>query len=237
MGTVADAPLLAVKDIHAHYGKSHIIQGLSFSVTPGECFSFLGRNGAGKTTTLRTIVGLLSPSRGEIAFDGRHISNLPPYRIARQGIGYVPEDRQIFSALSVEENMVMAMRADTSWPLERIYDLFPRLAERRNNMGNQLSGGEQQMLCIARALVTDPKLLLLDEPTEGLAPLIVDLLVKTIEMIKKEGLTIILVEQNVQATRAVTDHYCILQQGVSVFQGTGHQFWNTPELMEQYLGV
>lgn len=230
-------PLLHVEGIHTYYGKSHIIQGLSFSVQPGECFTFLGRNGAGKTTTLRSIMGLVNPTQGSITFNGTDISRQKPYQIARLGIGYVPEERQIFSALSVEENMLIAGRDDSEWPLERIYELFPRLAERRSNMGNELSGGEQQMLAIARALRLDPLLLILDEPTEGLAPLIIDMLLSTIQLIKKEHVTIILVEQNVNATLKVTDHYCILQQGVSVFKGSGKEFSDQPELKEHYLGV
>jgi branched-chain amino acid transport system ATP-binding protein len=228
---------LSVDNIHSYYGKSHIIQGLSFSVDRGECFTFLGRNGAGKTTTLRSLMGLVPPAGGSIHFNGMKTDGLKPYRISRLGLGYVPEERHIFSSLSVEENLRIAEREGSAWTLERVYDLFPRLAERRGNMGNELSGGEQQMLAIARALATDPLLLLLDEPTEGLAPLIVEMLLKTIQLIKEEGVTIILVEQNVNATLVVTDHYCILQQGVSVFQGSCQEFKDRPELTEQYLGV
>ncbi len=231
------APLLRVENIHSYYSKSHIIQGLSFSVDKGECFSFLGRNGAGKTTTLRSIMGLVPPARGRITFKDTLISGQKPYQIARQGIGYVPEERQIFSSLSVEENLLIAGTKTSDWPLERIYELFPRLEERRKHMGNQLSGGEQQMLAIARALMTGPELLLLDEPTEGLAPLIVEMLLETILLIKSQGMTIILVEQNVNATLKVTDHYCILQQGVSVFKGSCKEFQERPELKETYLGV
>lgn len=231
------SPILKVDAIHSYYGKSHIVQGLSFSVQKGECFTFLGRNGAGKTTTLRTIMGLVCPQPGRIVFNGVESSGFKPYQVARLGIGYVPEERQIFSALSVEENLLIAGKKDSAWPLERIYELFPRLGERRKNMGNELSGGEQQMLAIARALMTDPLLLLLDEPTEGLAPLIVSMLLETIQLIKNEGVTIILVEQNVNATMVVTDHYCILQQGVSVFKGSCEEFKTRPELKERYLGV
>ncbi|WP_218069981.1 ABC transporter ATP-binding protein [Desulfoplanes formicivorans] len=232
-----NSTMISVKNIHSYYGKSHIIQGLSFDVAPGECFTFLGRNGAGKTTTLRSIMGLVTPKQGSITFGDTDITRMKPYQIARLGIGYVPEERQIFSALSVEENMLIAGRDDAAWSLERIYELFPRLAERRNNMGNELSGGEQQMLAIARALRLDPQLLILDEPTEGLAPLIIDMLLNTIQLIKKEHVTIILVEQNVNATLVVTDQYCILQQGVSVFKGSCNEFCHRPELKEQYLGV
>jgi branched-chain amino acid transport system ATP-binding protein len=230
-------PLLDVKDINVYYGKSHIVQGLSFSVNRGECFTFLGRNGAGKTTTLRSIMGLVPPANGSVCFNGSATIRKKPFQIARLGVGYVPEERQIFSALSVEENLLMAAVKNSAWPLDRIYTLFPRLAERRRNMGNELSGGEQQMLAIARALMIDPILLLLDEPTEGLAPLIVELLLETIQLIKKEGMTIILVEQNVNATLVVSDQYCIMQQGVSVFKGSCESFSSQPELKETYLGV
>lgn len=230
-------PLLEVEGIHSYYGKSHIVQGLSFSVAKGECYTFLGRNGAGKTTTLRSIMGLVPPAEGRISFNGVETTSRKPYQIARLGLGFVPEERQIFSSLSVEENLLIAARKGSEWTLERIYELFPRLAERRKNMGNMLSGGEQQMLAIARALMIDPILLLLDEPTEGLAPLIVNMLLETIQIIKKEGVTIILVEQNVNATLVVTDDYCILQQGVSVFQGSKEEFESRPELKEKYLGV
>lgn len=233
----AQEPILRVENIHSYYDKSHIVQGLSFSVNPSECFTLLGRNGAGKTTTLRSIMGLLPPKAGQVFFDGKETTNLKPYQIAKQGIAYVPEDRQVFSALSVEENLRIAEHGKTTWPLERIYELFPRLKERRRNMGNQLSGGEQQMLAIARALITDPIILLLDEPTEGLAPLIVEMLLETILFIKQQGMTIILVEQNVNATITVTDHYCILQQGVSVYKGSGKEFSDHPELRDKYLGV
>ena len=232
--------MLQVEDIHTYYGKSHILQGVSFEVRAKECMAVLGRNGAGKTTTLRSIIGLVPPRSGRIGFGDRPIHGLQPYQISRLGIGYVPEDRQIFSALTIQENLTISIqksRADGPWSLERIYEVFPILAERRKNQGNQLSGGEQQMLSIARALMTNPELLLLDEPTEGLAPLIVEKLLEIIQDLKKSGLTIILVEQDVEATSHVADRYCILQQGLLVHQSNHEEFWSQPELQEKYLGV
>ena len=232
--------LLQVEDIHSYYAKSHILQGVSFAVRPKECLSLLGRNGAGKTTTLRSVIGLVAPRSGRILFNGRPINGRQPFEISRMGIGYVPEDRQIFASLTVMENLAISVqkqRSDGPWGLERIFELFPRLAERRRNRGSQLSGGEQQMLSIARALMTNPDLLLLDEPTEGLAPLIVEKLLEIIQSLKQSGLTIILVEQDVHATRQVADRYCILQEGVLVHQSSHAEFWAQPALQEKYLGV
>ena len=232
--------LLQVEDIHSYYAKSHILQGVSFAVRPKECLSLLGRNGAGKTTTLRSVIGLVAPRSGRILFNGRPINGRQPFEISRMGIGYVPEDRQIFASLTVLENLAISVqkqRSDGPWGLERIFELFPRLAERRRNRGSQLSGGEQQMLSIARALMTNPDLLLLDEPTEGLAPLIVEKLLEIIQSLKQSGLTIILVEQDVHATRQVADRYCILQEGVLVHQSSHAEFWAQPALQEKYLGV
>lgn len=235
-----NAALLQVEDIHSYYGKSHILQGVSFAVLPQECLTLLGRNGAGKTTTLRSVIGLVAPRSGRILFKGRPISGRPPFEISRLGIGYVPEDRQIFTSLTVLENLIISVqkqRAEGAWSLDRIFELFPRLAERRRNRGSQLSGGEQQMLSIARALMTNPDLLLLDEPTEGLAPLIVEKLLEIIQSLKQTGLTIILVEQDVHATRPVADRYCILQEGLLVHHSSHAEFWSQPELQERYLGV
>jgi branched-chain amino acid transport system ATP-binding protein len=232
--------MLQVEDIHTSYGKSHIIQGVSFDVQAHECVALLGRNGAGKTTTLRTIIGLNPPRKGQILFKGNPINRLKPYEISRMGIGYAPEDRQIFSTLTVSENLNFSIKPHHSkghWTLEKIYDFFPVLAERSNNRGNQLSGGEQQMLTIARALMANPSLLLLDEPTEGLAPIIVDVLLKIIKELKTQGLTIVLVEQDVYATREVADRYFILQQGKIVYHGSNKDFWSQPELLDKYIGV
>lgn len=232
--------MLKMEDVHTYYGKSHILQGVSFQVRAQECMAVLGRNGAGKTTTLRSIIGLVPPRKGRISFNDRPINGLRPFEISRLGIAYVPEDRQIFSALTVVENLTISIQKNRSrgpWSLDRVFEIFPILAERRKNHGNQLSGGEQQMLSIARALMTNPDLMLLDEPTEGLAPLIVEKLLEIIGNLKESGLTIILVEQDVEATSHVADRYCILQQGLVVHQSSHKEFWSQPELQERYLGV
>jgi branched-chain amino acid transport system ATP-binding protein len=185
-------------------------------------------------------MGLTPPREGRIHFKDDRISGLKPFQISRLGIGYVPEDRQIFTTLTVTENLRISQQKNRTlgqWNMDHIFDAFPRLADRRHNRGNQLSGGEQQMLTIARALMTNPDLLLLDEPTEGLAPLIVESVLNIIESIKKEGLTIILVEQNVAATKAVADRYYILQEGRVVYSGSNQDFWEQPDLQEKYLGV
>jgi branched-chain amino acid transport system ATP-binding protein len=232
--------LLQLEDIHTFYGKSHIIQGVSFNVQAQECVALLGRNGAGKTTTLRSVIGLVPPRGGRIVFNGKPINGLKPHEISRRGIGYVPEDRQIFASLTVLENLTISIqpkRAAGPWNLDRVFAVLPSLADRRKNRGSQLSGGEQQMLSIARALMTNPEILLLDEPSEGLAPLIVEKLLEMIQSLKQGGLTIVLVEQDVEATRGVADRYCILQQGQLVYQGDHAEFWSRPELQEKFLGV
>ncbi len=232
--------MLNVEGIQTYYGKSHIIQGISLDVKAHECVSLLGRNGAGKTTTLKSIMGLVPPREGSIRFKGQEIAGRKPFEISRQGIGLVPEDRQIFTTLTVTENLRISYqkeRAGGQWDMDRVFEAFPRLADRRDNRGNQLSGGEQQMLAVARALMANPDLLLLDEPTEGLAPLIVEIVLEIIESIKREGLTIILVEQNVAATKKVADRYYILQEGCVVYHGSNEEFWSEPELQEKYLGV
>ena len=231
---------LRVEEIQTFYGKSHILQGVSLHIEQGECVSLLGRNGAGKSTTLRSIIGLNPPRDGQILFKGQRIDGKKPYDINQHGIGYVPEDRQIFSTLNVEENLNLAVRKRPEhrrWNLESVYRAFHSLAERRRNKGNQLSGGEQQMLTIARALMGNPELLLLDEPTQGLAPLAVEALLDTIQNLRKDGLTILLVEQNVEATRGIASRYYILQQGRVVYESDHQDFWSRPELKEKYLGV
>ena len=239
---MSDQPqkMLNVEGIQTYYGKSHILQGISLDVKAHECVSILGRNGAGKTTTLKSIMGLVPPKQGSIRFKGKEIGGRKPFEISRQGISLVPEDRQIFTTLTVTENLRISHQKERSkgrWDMERIFEAFPSLADRRGNRGYQLSGGEQQMLAVARALMANPDLLLLDEPTEGLAPMIVEIVLNIVESIKEEGLTIILVEQNVAATKKVADRYFILQEGSVVYHGSNKEFWSEPGLQEKYLSV
>ncbi|HDM77645.1 MAG TPA: ABC transporter ATP-binding protein [Deltaproteobacteria bacterium] len=232
--------ILELENIHTFYGKSHIIQGISLIVKKKECVSYLGRNGAGKTTTLRSIMGLNPPREGKILLNGREIHGKKPFDISREGVGYVPEDRRIFGTLSVLENLNIAIQKGVGrdkWNLHTVFDVFPILATRKNQRGTELSGGEQQMLAIARALMGNPEILLLDEPTQGLAPLIVEVVLEIIQRIKKEGISIFLVEQNVEVTYQVTDRYYILQQGLMVYEGSKDAFRSNPEIKERYLGV
>lgn len=235
-----DGEIMKLENIHTFYGMSHIIQGISLIIKKKECISYLGRNGAGKTTTLRSIMGLNPPREGKIFLNGRGINGKKPFEISRWGVGYVPEDRRIFGTLSLIENLNIAIQRRVGrdkWNIDTVFDAFPQLAERRNHRGNELSGGEQQILAIARALMGNPEILLLDEPTQGLAPVIVGVVLEIIQRIKNEGITIFLVEQNVEATYQVTDWYYILQQGLIVYQGSIEEFRSNPELKERYLGV
>ena len=231
--------MLQVKNINTFYGKSHVIQGISLEVNEGELVSLLGRNGAGKTTTLRSIIGLTPPRSGNITYEGVDITQKKPFEICRAGIGYVPEDRRIFSTLTVVENLNIAVQKERQqqWDQERIFTLFPNLAERKRHRGKELSGGEQQMLAIARALMGNPSLLLLDEPTEGLAPLIIEELIQVIGRIKKEGVTVLLVEQNVESAFKVADRHYILEQGKVVYSGRNEDLKEDKEVMLRYLSV
>jgi branched-chain amino acid transport system ATP-binding protein len=231
--------MLQIKGIDTFYGKSHVLQGVSMEVRQGELVSLLGRNGAGKTTTLRSIMGLTPPRSGSILYEGKVISSARPFEICRQGIGYVPEDRRIFATLTVVENLNIGVQKERGqkWTLETIFTLFPNLGERKANRGNQLSGGEQQMLSVARALMGNPSLLLLDEPTEGLAPLIVEALIEVIGRIKKEGVTVLLVEQNVESTFRVADRHYILEQGKNVYEGTNDELKGNSDILLRYLSV
>ncbi|NEX62993.1 ABC transporter ATP-binding protein [Noviherbaspirillum galbum] len=229
--------ILEVREVHAYYGKSHILQGVSLEVGPGELVTLLGRNGAGKTTTLKTIVGVVAPRGGSIRFMGKDIAGLPAYRIAAGGICLVPEHRGIFRLLSVEENLTMAARKDSPWQLDDVYRIFPRLKERRKNGGSQLSGGEQQMLAIGRALMTHPKVLMLDEPVEGLAPVIVEEIVAQLTQIKKAGMPIILVEQNLAVCTQLGDRHYIIEQGRIVHCAGNAEFLADDSIKDRYLGV
>jgi len=231
--------MLQVKNINTFYSKSHVVQGVSLEVNKGELVSLLGRNGAGKTTTLRSIMGLTPPRSGNIFFQGIEITPKKPFEICKAGIGYVPEDRRIFSTLTLMENLNISIQKNRQkqWDHERIFNLFPALAERKEHRGKELSGGEQQMLSIARALMGNPSLLLLDEPTEGLAPLIIEALINVIGRIKKEGVTVLLVEQNVESTFKVADRHYILEQGKTVYFGRNNDLRNDKEVMMRYLSV
>jgi len=229
--------ILEVQGLQAHYGKSHVLQGVSLEVRDGELVTLLGRNGAGKTTTLKSIVGVLPPTGGTVRFQGQEVQRLPPHVLARRGICLVPEHRGIFRLLSVEENLLLAQRKRSPWQLADIYRIFPRLQERRRNGGAQLSGGEQQMLAIGRALMNDPKLLMLDEPVEGLAPVIVDEIVTQLRTIKAAGVAILLVEQNLQVCTELADRHCILEQGAIVYSADNASFLADAAVKDRYLGV
>jgi len=227
-------------DIHAYYGESYIVQGVSFDVREGEIVALLGRNGAGKTSTLRAIARLDEPAlkAGEIWLDHKPLHEMKSYQASQIGVGLVPEDRRIIQGLTVEENIKLAQIAPPiGWSLERVYDLFPRLGERRNQEGTTLSGGEQQMLAISRTLARDVKLLLLDEPYEGLAPVIVHEIEKTLEQIKKLGMTTIIVEQNAIAALHLADRAIILEMGQVVFDGKSQDVLDDADLRQQYLAI
>jgi branched-chain amino acid transport system ATP-binding protein len=210
---------LTAEGLHTFYGKSHILHGVSLEVPEGQITAVLGRNGAGKTTTLRSLMGLTPPRQGRITAFGRDITGWPPYRIAALGVGYVPEGRRIFPNLSVEENLKVPLERAGNWTVERVYELFPRLRERRQNRGRQLSGGEQEMLAIARALLLNPQLLILDEPSQGLAPLIVREVFRIVAQMRREGISVLLVEQNVRMSLEIADGAYVLDDGAVVFHG------------------
>lgn len=229
--------VLQVEDLHACYGKSHVLQGVSFTVKAGEVVTLLGRNGAGKTTTLKGIVGVLPPLRGRVVFQGCDLAGQEPYRIAAQGLCLVPEHRGIFGLLSVEENLAIAVRRGSPWQLADVYRIFPRLKERRKNGGMQLSGGEQQMLAIARALLNHPRLLMLDEPVEGLAPVIVEEIVDQLRQISATGMPIVLVEQNLEVCAQLAQRHTILEQGRVVYAASNAEFASDHAAKDRYLGV
>lgn len=229
--------ILDVDNLHAHYGKSHVLQGVCFTVGNGELVTLLGRNGAGKTTTLKSIAGVVAPTQGRVAFAGKPLQGQASHVIARQGVCLVPEHRGIFKLLTVEENLMLGLRKSSPWQLDDVYRIFPRLKERRRNGGGQLSGGEQQMLAIGRALMNDPKLLMLDEPVEGLAPVIVEEIVAQLKTIKAAGVAILLVEQNLEVCTQLADRHCILEQGRIVYTADNASFLAEEEVKDRYLGV
>ncbi len=229
--------VLEVVDVHSHYGKSHVLQGVSLTVKAGEVVTLLGRNGAGKTTTFKSIVGLLAPSQGKVIFQGKDITGREPFQISAKGLCLVPEHRGIFGLLTVEENLTFAARRSSPWQLADVYRIFPRLKERRKNGGAQLSGGEQQMLAIARALMNHPKLLLLDEPVEGLAPVIVEEIVDQLKQIQSTGMPIVLIEQNLEVCCQLAARHYILEQGRVAYTADNDVFVNDHAAKDRYLGV
>ena len=232
-------PVLTVDGVETCYGLSQVLFGVSLSIGPGEMVTLMGRNGMGKTTTVRSIMGLTQARAGRIVFQGADIRGLPAYRIAQLGMGLVPEGRQIFPNLTVLENLIATSveRPGGEWSLERVYELFPRLAERQTSMGNQLSGGEQQMLAVGRALMTNPQLLLLDEATEGLAPLIRHEIWKCLARLKQTGLAILVIDKNVGALLRVADRHFLLERGRVVWTGDSAALAAAPDVQRQYLGV
>jgi branched-chain amino acid transport system ATP-binding protein len=239
MTAVAAPPLLAVEALETYYGESHILRSVSLSVGAGETVALLGRNGAGKTTTLKSIVGWVPPRSGSVKLAGEEMAGRSMMANARAGISLIPEERRIFTNLTVAENLRLAQitARKPGWPLERVYEKFPRLRERLNNKGDEISGGEKQMLAIARALVQETRVLLLDEPTEGLAPLIVREVESVIREIKAAGLTTLLVEQNLYSALAVADRCYVLDQGEIVYEGTPDQLRSNDEILKRYLHV
>jgi len=230
--------MLEVRDIHTYYGDSHVLQGVSLSMERGQVVGILGRNGMGKTTLIRSIIGFTPPRRGQVLFKSRDITAWPSNRAVAFGLGLVPQGRRVFSSLTVLENLAVAVRANGGpWTIERVLELFPRLRERGAHRAGKLSGGEQQMLAIARALTTNPELLLMDEPTEGLAPLLVREVGRVIENLKSQGLSILLVEQNLPLALRVADHVHVLSRGRVVHSSGPEALWTNEEIKSRYLGL
>ena len=229
--------MIEVRKINTFYGLGHILHDLSLGVAEGEVVALLGRNGAGKTTTLRSITGLTPPRSGEIRYKGRNVAGLRPHEVSRLGIALVPETRDIFSYLTADENLAIAQRRNSRWQIDSVLALFPSLKERLAHKGRELSGGEQQMLAIARALLTGPDLLLLDEPSQGLAPLVVNTVMTTIEQLKKERVSMLLVEQNAEMALRLADRLYVIDHGTVVFEGTPERLRADRQVMTTYLGV
>ncbi len=230
--------MLEVRDIHTYYGESHVLQGVSLSMSRGEVVGILGRNGMGKTTLIRSIIGFTTPRRGRVVFKERDITAWPSNRAVALGLGLVPQGRRVFPSLTVMENLAVAVKGDGGpWTIERALGLFPRLRERGAHRAGKLSGGEQQMLAIARALMTNPELLLMDEPTEGLAPLLVREVGRVIENLKAQGLSILLVEQNMPLALRVADHVHVLSRGRIVHSSAPDALWRNDEIKSRYLGL
>ncbi|MBV9118506.1 MAG: ABC transporter ATP-binding protein [Acetobacteraceae bacterium] len=228
---------LTAEGLNTYYGKSHILHDVSLDVAEGQITTLLGRNGAGKTTTLRSLVGLTPARAGRVTIFGRETTRLPPYRIAALGVGYVPEGRKIFPNLTVHDNLRVPLERPGPWTIERVYGLFPRLEERRQNLGRQLSGGEQEMLSVARALLLNPKLLILDEPSQGLAPLIVREVFRVVAQMRAEGMSVLLVEQNVRASLEVADRAYVLDHGQMVWSGAAAELARDEERIQALAGA
>ncbi|CUH66755.1 LIV-I protein F [Thalassovita gelatinovora] len=233
--------MFEVEKINSFYGKAHVLRDLSFSVPHGKVVALLGRNGAGKSTTMKSIIQLVRPASGSVLFQGQQMIGLPPHKIAKLGLGYVPEERRIFTDLTVSENLMVGLQPPrdgaVTWTQDMLFDLFPNLAERRNNRGKALSGGEQQMLTIARTLMGNPRFVLLDEPSEGVAPVIVEQMAQVIKQLKSEGLTILLSEQNLHFAQAVADLAVIIEGGAQVYFGTLQDLGAHPEIRDAYLAA
>jgi branched-chain amino acid transport system ATP-binding protein len=233
--------MLEVKEVNSFYGKAHVLNDLNFSVDAGTVVALLGRNGAGKTTTMKSIMQLVKPRSGTVTYKGQNITGWPSHKVARDGLGYVPEERRIFTQLTVLENLEVGRQpprdGSTTWTETMVFDLFPNLAERRNNLGKALSGGEQQMLTIARSLMGNPAFILLDEPSEGIAPVIVEQMARVILQLKSEGLTVLLSEQNLHFAQAVADGVVIIEHGTQKFVGSLSELQAHPEIRDQYLSV
>jgi branched-chain amino acid transport system ATP-binding protein len=234
---VSSQPVLEVAGIHTYYGDSHILQGVSLTVQPGELVCLLGRNGVGKTTTMNSIIGFNRPRVGTVVLNGRNVTGLQSYRIAAAGVGLVPQGRRIFAPLSVKENLVFAETRKGPWNQARVYELFPRLLERQRNRGDTLSGGEQQMLAIGRALLMNPKLLLMDEPSEGLAPLVIREIGQVIRELKRAGMAVLLAEQNLALALSVADRCYVLHKGQVVFEATADALRQDEDVQHRFLGV
>ncbi|MEA2929574.1 MAG: branched-chain amino acid transport system ATP-binding protein [Hyphomicrobiales bacterium] len=241
MTALNETPLIEARDLHTFYDESYILRGVSLVLARGEALGLMGRNGMGKTTLIRTIMGLVRPRAGSVMITGEDMTHAPAFRVARRGIAYVPEGRGIFASLSVRENLEIAERPGVDgadgWKMARVLELFPRLGQRLNNGGDQLSGGEQQMLAIARALLTNPRVLILDEATEGLAPLIRDEIWKTIRLVRESGIATLLVDKSVSEVTALADRVIILVKGQTVFEGKPQNLKCHPEIMHRHLGV
>jgi branched-chain amino acid transport system ATP-binding protein len=228
--------ILAVEDIHTYYGDAYVLQGLSLELGEGEIVGLLGRNGVGKTTLVNSIVGFNRPRRGRIRFKGEDITGLSSFETVRKGMGLVPQGRRVFASLTVEENLNVA-KAKEGWSLRRVYELFPRLEERRRQRAKTLSGGEQQMLAIARGLMTNPDCLIMDEPSEGLAPIIIQAVWQAVSKLKAQGLSILLVEQNAALALDLVDHVHVMSKGRVVYSGTPKELWANHEVKTRYLGI